>query len=109
MKERLEELQKDHPIVGDVRGMGLMLGIELVKDKNTKEPFPPDAKVAAAVTREAMQRGVIVYPGTGTADGIVGDHILMTPPYIMTREHVDELISVLDQSITTVETQHHST
>jgi adenosylmethionine-8-amino-7-oxononanoate aminotransferase len=105
MKKRLEELQKDHPIVGDVRGIGLMLGIELVKDKNTKEPFPPDAKVASAVTREAMQRGVIVYPGTGTADGIVGDHILMTPPYIIAREHVDELISVLDQSITTVETQ----
>ena len=108
MKKRLEELQKRHSIVGDVRGMGLILGIELVKDKKTKETFSPEARVAAAVTRETMQRGVILYPGTGTADGIVGDHILMTPPYIITQEHVDELISALDQSITTIETQHHS-
>ena len=84
-----------------------MLGIELVNDKKTKEPFPPESKVSTAITREAMQRGVIVYPGTGTADGIVGDHILMTPPYIVTREHIDELTSKLDESITSVEVQHH--
>ncbi len=107
--KRLIELQEKHPIVGDVRGMGLMIGIEFVKDKKTKEPFPPDAKVAATVTNEAMERGVIVYPGTGTADGILGDHILLTPPFIITEEHVDEIVSALDDSIRAVENQHHIT
>lgn len=107
LKKRLIELQEKHPIIGDVRGMGLMIGIEFVKDKETKEPFSPDAKIAATVTGEAMERGVIVFPGTGTADGILGDHILLTPPFIITEEHADEITSALDQSIRAVENQHH--
>ena len=103
LKKRLTELHEKHPIVGDVRGMGLMIGIEFVKDKKTKEPFPSEAKIAATVTNEALERGVIVYPGTGTADGILGDHILLTPPFIITKEHADEITSVLDESIRAVE------
>ena len=105
LKKRLTELQSKHRIIGDVRGMGLMLGLELVKDMSTKEPFPTEAKVAAKLTRECMKRGAMVYPGSGTADGIVGDHILLTPPYIVTREHNEELISVLDESLAVVEKQ----
>jgi adenosylmethionine-8-amino-7-oxononanoate aminotransferase len=52
-----------------------------------------------------VKRGAIIYPGTGTADGIVGDHILLTPPYIITREHIEELIAILDESLTVVEKQ----
>jgi adenosylmethionine-8-amino-7-oxononanoate aminotransferase len=85
--------------------MGLMVGFELVKDRSTKEPFPTDAKVSRRLTQECMKRGAIIYPGTGTADGIVGDHILLTPPYTVTREHVDELTSILDESLTVVEKQ----
>ena len=106
--KRLTELQEKHPIMGDVRGMGLMIGIEFVKDKKTKEPFPSDAKIAAAVTNESMERGVVVYPGTGTADGILGDHILLTPPFIMTEQHADEITSVLDESVKAVENRHHT-
>jgi adenosylmethionine-8-amino-7-oxononanoate aminotransferase len=107
LKKRLTELQEDHPIIGDVRGMGLMIGIELVKDKKTKEPFQPESKVAATVTRECTKRGVVVYPGTGTADGIIGDHILLTPPFIIAKEHLDELTAALDEAIKVVEIQHH--
>jgi len=105
LKKRLTELQANHRIIGDVRGMGLMLGFELVKDQSTKEPFPTDAKVSGRLTRECMTRGAIIYPGTGTADGIVGDHILLTPPYIITREQADQLITILDESLTVVEKQ----
>ena len=105
LKKRLIELQSNHRIIGDVRGIGLMLGFELVKDQSTKEPFPLDAKVSGRLTRECMKRGAIIYPGTGTADGIVGDHILLTPPYIITKEHIEELITVLDESLTLVEKQ----
>jgi len=106
LKKRMVELQQDHPSVGDVRGIGLMIGLEFVKDKKTKEPFPLEAKVAGTITKLAMENGVIVYPGTGTADGVVGDHVLLTPPYIITREQVDELTSALEQAIDTVESQH---
>jgi adenosylmethionine-8-amino-7-oxononanoate aminotransferase len=106
LKKRMSELQEDYPIIGDVRGMGLMIGLEFVKDMNTKEPFRPESKVAATVTTECMKRGVIVYPGTGTADGIVGDHILLTPPYIITKQDVDELTAALGQSLQVVESQH---
>jgi adenosylmethionine-8-amino-7-oxononanoate aminotransferase len=106
LKKRMSELQEDYPIIGDVRGMGLMIGLEFVKDMNTKEPFRPESKVAATVTAECMKRGVIVYPGTGTADGTVGDHILLTPPYIITKQNVDELTEALGQSLQVVESQH---
>jgi adenosylmethionine-8-amino-7-oxononanoate aminotransferase len=81
-----------------------MQGIEFVKEKNTKKPFPRQKMVAQAITEEAMKNGVIVYPGQGTADGIDGDHILLTPPYIITREQIDEVIEAIDKSIKMVET-----
>ena len=80
-----------HPLVGDVRGLGLMIGLELVMDKETKRPFPPEKNVGQLVLEEALARGVIVYPGTGTVDGVAGDHIKLTPPLILTEEQADEL------------------
>jgi adenosylmethionine-8-amino-7-oxononanoate aminotransferase len=103
LRSKLEELCK-HSIVGDVRGLGLMQGMEFVKDKRTKAPFPRQKIVAQSITEEAMKNGVIVYPGQGTADGVDGDHILLTPPYIITREQIDEVVEAIDKSIKVVET-----
>jgi adenosylmethionine-8-amino-7-oxononanoate aminotransferase len=61
--------------------------------------------VATRLTHECMKRGAILYPGSGTADGIVGDHILLTPPYIIIRKQIEELISALDESLAVVEKQ----
>jgi len=102
----LKELQDEHTIIGDIRGLGLMIGLEFVKDKKTKQPYPPEVRLANAVTEEAASRGAIVYPGVGTADGISGDHILLTPPYIITREQMNELSSILDDSISAVEKKY---
>lgn len=77
--------------VGDVRGKGLMQGVELVKDKKTKEPFPVGAGLAEKLTLTLMKHGVVVYPGTGNADGENGDQFLLAPPLIITREQADEL------------------
>jgi len=101
--KRMRELQEHHPIIGDVRGLGLMIGLEFVEDRKTKKPFPPETKLANTVTTEAMRRGLIVYPGTGTADGVSGDHILLTPPYIIDEKQMDELASILDDSLSAVE------
>jgi adenosylmethionine-8-amino-7-oxononanoate aminotransferase len=99
--ERLTGLL-DQPLVGDVRGLGLMVGIELVTDKETKRPFPPEHAVGQLVLEESLARGVVVYPGSGTVDGVAGDHIKLTPPLILTEEQADELVAGLTGALDAV-------
>jgi len=80
-----------HRIVGDLRGRGLLVGIELVKDRATREPFPRDAQVAERVRQAALERGVTCYPIQGCADGERGDHILLAPPFIIASEEIAEV------------------
>jgi adenosylmethionine-8-amino-7-oxononanoate aminotransferase len=89
-------------MVGDVRGLGLFAGVELVKDKSTKATFDPKLKVHVQVAAEGFRRGLITYPGGGGADGINGDHILISPPFIITETQIDELIGILEESIEAV-------
>jgi adenosylmethionine-8-amino-7-oxononanoate aminotransferase len=100
---RLKELMSRHPIVGDVRGLGLMVGLEFVADRTTRAPFPPEREVARAIALEALDRGLVTYPGTGSVDGILGDHMKFTPPLVVTREQADELVAALDGAIGAVE------
>ncbi|NPV71631.1 MAG: aspartate aminotransferase family protein [Firmicutes bacterium] len=94
LKQRMAVLA-DNPIVGDVRGIGLMIGVELVKDKATKQPFEVSAGAAELATRSCMKHGVIVYPGQGCADGVNGDQFLVGPPLTITRRETDELVEGL--------------
>lgn len=87
------------PMVGDVRGLGLFAGLELVQDKASRTPFEPSAGVNARVASKAFQKGLIVYPGSGGADGISGDHILLAPPFVITEAEIEELTDILKQSI----------
>jgi adenosylmethionine-8-amino-7-oxononanoate aminotransferase len=96
--DRLRELL-DFDIVGDVRGRGLMCGLEFVRDKETREPFPPELKVCGLVFAEALERGMITFPCTGCVDGVAGDMMLVTPPLIITREQVDEMMDIFKASI----------
>jgi len=101
-KERLFELAQRHEIIGDVRGLGLLIGIELVRDRVTKEPFPAAWAVGRRVGSATLERGLVSYPGTGTADGVAGDHLLYAPPLIINREQIDDLVEILDESLTAV-------
>jgi adenosylmethionine-8-amino-7-oxononanoate aminotransferase len=87
-------------IVGDVRGRGLLIGIELVADRATKAPFPRSAGVAERVARAAKELGLLVYPSTGCADGVDGDLFLIGPPLIVTDT---ELNIILTRTTTTLE------
>ncbi|HKK98996.1 MAG TPA: aspartate aminotransferase family protein [Desulfotignum sp.] len=87
------------PIVGDIRGLGMMAGIELVKDKQTKQPFDPAAGMAARLGKAALKKGLVVYPGAGVVNGTAGDVISLFPPLIFTQEHVDEMIGKLVSAI----------
>jgi len=100
--DRLQILTK-RKIVGDVRGRGLFAGVEYVRDKETKEPFDPGGKVNALIGSTAFQKGLIIYPGGGGADGIRGDHSLLAPPFIITENQIDELVRILDETIEEVE------
>lgn len=100
LQEELATALAEHPNVGDIRGRGLLLGIELVTDRETRAPA--SAGVAAAIKDAAMSQGLIIYPGGGTADGSNGAHILLAPPFIYEPAHVDELVSKLQTVLANV-------
>jgi adenosylmethionine-8-amino-7-oxononanoate aminotransferase len=88
-----------HSNVGDIRGRGLFIGLELVKDRDTKKPFDPSLKIAANIKRSAFEAGLICYPMSGTRDGKWGDHILLAPPFIMDEKQVVELVEKVAVSL----------
>ena len=90
---------KTHSNVGDIRGRGLFVGLELVKDRDTKKPFDPSLKIAANIKRAAFEAGLICYPMSGTRDGKWGDHILLAPPFIIDEKQVAELIEKISVSL----------
>ena len=95
MAPALEEI----PIVGQVRGMGLMRGVEIVADQKTKEPFPASRKAAAVVTEECMKKGLVVYPGTGQISGVAGDQFLFGPPLVSTKEEIETMVGRLAEGL----------
>ncbi len=95
--ERLHELL-EFDIIGDVRGKGLMCGFELVKDKKSKASFDPAQKVSLRFQDEAMARGLILFQCTGCVEGTAGDMMLVTPPLIITRPQVDEMMAILKET-----------
>lgn len=88
-----------HPNVGDIRGRGLFRGIELVENRETKQPFEAEKRLAATIKSNAMANGLICYPMSGTIDGRLGDHILLAPPYIIDDKQIDELVAKLETAI----------
>jgi adenosylmethionine-8-amino-7-oxononanoate aminotransferase len=102
LARRLKERFGNHPFVGDVRGRGLFQAVELVADRGTKAPFEPALKVNARVKREAMARGLMVYPMGGTADGTRGDHVLLAPPFIVDAGVLDTIVARLGEAIDAV-------
>jgi adenosylmethionine-8-amino-7-oxononanoate aminotransferase len=84
-----------HPHVGQVRGLGLLQGVEFVKDKATREPFPKEAGIAEKIRQAALEKNVLVYPGQGTVDGVRGDHLLLAPPFIVKPEECQLIAEAL--------------
>ncbi len=78
-------------VVGDIRGRGLLVGVELVSDIDTKAPFAASLRLHARIKQAAMSEGLIVYPGGGCVDGVSGDHILFAPPFIARDDDLEEI------------------
>lgn len=99
LHQALHDVLSELPYVGDTRGRGLFAGVELVRDKDNKTPFDPSLKLHAAIKAQCMARGLMVYPAGGTLDGVYGDHILIAPPFIITRPQLDFVVDTLRQVI----------
>ncbi|WP_338356171.1 aspartate aminotransferase family protein [Yeosuana marina] len=102
LKQQLKELEK-FELVGDVRGEGLLLGIELVKDKYTKQPFPIENDIGQRIFNDALKHGVILYPGKGSVDGVLGNHILICPPLTVNKSEILEIAGTLQLVIKNAE------
>ena len=108
VRERGEDLQAglcttlgQHPHVGDIRGRGLLIGIEIVKDRGTKEPFETERKLPARIKAAALDEGLMVYPMGGTIDGVSGAHVLLAPPYIVDGGHIEAIVDRLSTALDT--------
>ncbi|MPW16625.1 aspartate aminotransferase family protein [Paraburkholderia sp. CNPSo 3157] len=99
LRSLLREHYAQHPYVGDIRGRGLFVGVEMVKDRAAKTPFDAKLKLHAAIKREAFQRGLMVYPMGGTVDGKIGDHVLLAPPFICTPRDIEQIVGRLTDAI----------
>jgi adenosylmethionine-8-amino-7-oxononanoate aminotransferase len=99
LQRRMEERFANHHHVGDIRGRGLFRSVELVRDRDTKQPFAAQSKLHAQVKREAMTRGLMVYPMGGNIDGVNGDHVLLAPPFIVNEGQVNVIVERLGEAI----------
>jgi adenosylmethionine-8-amino-7-oxononanoate aminotransferase len=99
LMQALRERLGAHPHVGDIRGRGLFVGVELVQDRKTKAPFDPAKKLHAQVKARAFANGLLCYPMGGTIDGQHGDHVLLAPPFICTESEIETIVELLTVSI----------
>ncbi|HKV25833.1 MAG TPA: aspartate aminotransferase family protein [Candidatus Acidoferrum sp.] len=91
-----------HPHVGEIRGLGLLLGIEFVRDKSTRQPFDPAETIAEKIRAAAMESGVLTYPTQGCVDGVRGDHILLAPPFILSAGEIAFIAQALTSALSRV-------
>ena len=107
LKNGLETIARRLPIIGQVRGKGLLLALELVRDPDTKEPYPNDVNAGQLLTDIAFENGLIIYPRR-SINGMSGDHVLVAPPLIISESEVDEILAMfenaLEQTVKRIET-----
>jgi adenosylmethionine-8-amino-7-oxononanoate aminotransferase len=99
---KLRDLER-FPFVGDLRGQGLLAGVEIVADRRTKRPFPRGRRLIEEVTRRAFDKGLLIYPSTGCADGVRGDLFNLAPPFVIEEKEIDEMVSILMEVFQEVE------
>jgi hypothetical protein len=99
LKGLLEARFADHPNVGDIRGSGLFLALELVADRGSKACFEPRLAIHERMKSEGFERGLLIYPSGGTADGKSGDHILLAPPYNVSDDELEMIVDLLGETV----------
>jgi len=98
LRRALQPLESS-PVVGDIRGRGLLLAVEFVRDKKSRATFPPSAAVAERVRQIAFEHNVAIYPIQGCADGASGDHVLLAPPFILSDAEIAQIVAALQAAV----------
>jgi len=98
LRSQLSALQS-HPHVGEIRGLGLLIGIEFVKNKSTREPFPKENSIAERIRQAALDENVLTYPTQGCVDGVNGDHILLAPPFVISQQESGQIARGLHSAL----------
>jgi adenosylmethionine-8-amino-7-oxononanoate aminotransferase len=93
---------RNHPNVGDIRGRGLLVAMELVADRESKAPFDPALRTHERAKADAFDRGLLIYRGGGTIVGRSGDHILLAPPYNVTDDELERIVDLLAETLDAV-------
>ena len=88
-----------HPAAGDIRGLGLMVAVELVADRPTRAPFPRSARVTERAVAAARERGLLLYSSAGCVDGTDGDLVMLGPPLVVSDAEVDEMVELTGQAV----------
>jgi adenosylmethionine-8-amino-7-oxononanoate aminotransferase len=99
LMKKLHDRFDEHPYVGDIRGRGLLIGVELLANKQTKRVFDPSLKLHARIKQLAMSHGLLCYPMGGTIDGRQGDHVLLAPPFIISDDEIELIVDRLFSAI----------
>lgn len=94
LQQALEDALGAEKYVGNIRGRGLLWGVEFVKDIETKETFAPEVQFGVRVQQRAFELGVAIYPGCGTVDGVNGDHVLFAPAFTVTKEDIKVIVDL---------------
>jgi adenosylmethionine-8-amino-7-oxononanoate aminotransferase len=91
-----------HPNVGDIRGLGLLIGVEFVKDKAARAPFPREQNIAEKIRQACLEENMLTYPTQGCVDGLRGDHILLAPPFTISPEECALIARALQSALAKV-------
>ena len=105
LKNQLEKLKGQFSFIGDVRGKGLLLGIEFVEDRDTKTPFPRKSLITQKVIALAKEKGLLVYPAGAGIDGVNGDAIIVSPPLTITKREIENLVFLLKETFAAFSSQ----
>ncbi|MGM0922709.1 MAG: aspartate aminotransferase family protein [Bacillota bacterium] len=103
--KHLQKLQKKTEIIGDVRGKGLLIGIEFVMNQTTKQPFPKSFNLTSRIIKKANQNGLLVYPSAAGIEGGDGDAILIAPPLTINDEELNELVQLFSKTTADIEAE----
>ncbi len=99
--KRLKEFNA-YDFVGEIRGLGYMQGIEFVKNKTTKESFDTKTKFSKRIMEACLKEGLVIYPGSGSVNGVIGDHVLLTPPINITVSEIDLFIDKMHRGFNNI-------
>jgi adenosylmethionine-8-amino-7-oxononanoate aminotransferase len=102
LRSHLAATLESHPHVGEIRGLGLLLGIEFMKNKSMREPFPREQNIADKIRQATLEENVLTYPSQGCVDGIRGDHILLAPPFVLTSSESEIIARALGSAVARV-------